>query len=234
MEVALEILEPANDANFTGTASVRLRGRQVSTGHPPLFFKWYSSQVAPPSGSNDASIRVPAGGTNFDMTVALPIGTQIITFTTKDQPGESVNEMRNVSNAGMAGGPAPAAKSPCMIHVVLANLLAPASGATVSKAAATLELRAPPQWTDAAFQAINQVTFRFRFIPTGAPAGRPTVNFTPQLEFKNPDPDPPRLRFIGSLPAGLATGNYQLTLLAEKTGDNPAVHQVSRAVNVVP
>lgn len=234
MEVALEILEPANDANVAGTNAVRLRGRQVSTGHPPLFFKWYSSQVAPPSGSNDASIRVPAGGTNFDMTVSLPAGTQVITFTTKDQPGESVAEMQSVVNAGMAGGP-PAATAPCVIHVVRANLLAPAAGATVSKAAATLELEAPPQWADASFQEINRVSFRFRLTPVGAPACRPSADLTPALVFDNdPDNPPPRLRFAGALPAGLGTGNYQLTLLAEKPGENPAVHQMSRNVNIVP
>jgi hypothetical protein len=232
MEVSLEILEPANNANVVGTNSVRLRGRQVSTGHSALFFKWYSSQVAPPSGSTDASIRVPAGGTDFDMTVALPVGTQVITFTAKDQPGESVAEMQNVLDAGMAGGP-PAATAPCMIHVVRAGLLLPLAGATVSKAAATLELEAPPQWEDASFQEINQISFRFRFTPAGAPAGRPSADFTPTLVFDN-DPPPAVLRFVGALPAGLGTGNYQLTLLAEKSGDNPAVHQVSRNVNVIP
>src|SRR5262245_48897466 len=230
--VSLEILEPLHDANVVGTASVRLRGRLVSSGHPTLFFKWYSSQVSPPEGCQDSSIRVPATGTVFDMPVTLPVGTQILTFTAKDQAGESVPEMRSVRDAGMAGGPPPAAQAPCVIHVVLANLLAPAPGALVSKAAATLEVQAPPQWEDLSYQAINQIRVRFRFDPLGAPAGRPSADFAPALAFDNRVP-PPRLRYAGPLPAALGTGSYRLTTIVEKTAGTPATHSLERAVTLV-
>jgi hypothetical protein len=230
--VALEILEPLHDANIAGS-SVRLRSRQTSTGHPSLFYKWYSSQVSPPGGSQDASIRVPAGGVVFDMTVALPVGTQVLTFTAKDQPGESVPEMKAVVHAGMAGGPAPASQTPCVIHVLRANLIAPANGALVSKASGILEVEAPPQWQDASFQAINQVAFQFRFDPTGAPAGRSAADFAPAMAFDNTVP-PPRLRYSGPLPATLGTGSYQLTLTAHKTGGTPASHSATRAITLTP
>jgi hypothetical protein len=231
-EVKLEILEPAHEANITGTTLVRLRGRQNSAGHPALFFKWYSSQVAPPGGSSDSSIRVPAGQTVFDMTVPLPAGTQVLTFSAKDQPGESAAEMQAVVDAGMAGGPPPAAKSPCVIHVLVANLVAPAGG-NVSKAAAVLEAQAPPQWADPAYQAVNQLRFRFQFDPVGAPAGRAPAAFGPALVFVD-SPEPPRLRYTGPLPAALGTGNYRLTLIVEKIAGAPASHQASRNINIVP
>jgi hypothetical protein len=167
------------------------------------------------------------------MTVPLPVGTQVLTFFAKDQLGESVQEMKNVVHAGMAGGPAPASKAPCVIHVLRANLLSPANAAVVSIAAATLEAEAPAQWANAAFQAINNVAFRFHFDPAGPPAGRAAADFTPTLVFDNSAP-PPRLRYIGPLPAGLSTGSYQLTLTVFKSAGSPTSHSATRAITLIP
>ena len=251
--VQLEILEPQHDARFSGSANVRLRGRVVSIGHPPLFFKWYSGLRAPQNVNDVALNQSPDNPLDFtvptgiaDNPPALPrvlqVGSNILTFTAKDVAGDALNDLTAVQNAGMAGGPL-AAESPCIIHVFLANILFPSAGATLSKASSTLTAQAPVKWgkkiaggssyeLDPEYHAINRIQYRWLFAPSGPPAGRRSAEFIPtpaQLTF-TPDPAPARVQYQGTLPANLNLGNYILTLRVEDMNDNTMGHQVSRNI----
>src|SRR5262245_58053564 len=101
--VTLEILEPAHQANILGAAAVRLTGQVTSVGHTALTIKWYSNLIGPPTPTDtDASIRVPPGGAPLDYQRTLPLGSQIISLTAKDRPTESVADLQQVTDAGMA------------------------------------------------------------------------------------------------------------------------------------
>lgn len=250
--VSLQIFQPANGATFAGSGATQLRGSIASSGHPVLFPKWYSSLVAPPTeSSREAAILVPPGGDPLDFAPAggLPLGSQIITLAAKDQPGESPAELQAVRHAGMTGGPAvpPGNPSPCVVHVFIADARAPASGATLSKAAAVLAARAPSQWgkkaatgpgfvVNPAYHAVNRLRYRWRFAPSGPPAGRASAELVPdpaQLAFvpagsEGPGtPQVPLVRLSGALPAALGTGSYTLTLRVEDTQNPVLGHETS-------
>jgi len=230
--VNLRIDEPANGSNLTGTAAVRLRGTLLSSGHPPLFYKWYSSELPPPeTAPYDASIPVPGGGNALNFQVSLPPGSpQVLTLAAKDVLGDSAADAANVKNAGVAGGPAaPGNPAPCVVHVFIANLVAPGAGATLSKANSTLVAQAPWNWADTKYQAVNELQYRWKFAPQGAPAGRASAEFVAaasQLSFKYEKPVS-KLTFKGALPAALSTGNYQLTLRVESKTNTGVGHEVS-------
>jgi hypothetical protein len=153
--VNLRIDEPAHNSDRFGPAATHLLGTVLSSGHPPLTFKWYSSLVPPPGGSTDASIP---GSNSLDFTIpspGLPVGSQVITFSAKDVAADTPAALAAVQNAGMAGGPvAPANPAPCVIHVYIATILLPGSGATLSKASATLRATAPRRWNEAEYQQL--------------------------------------------------------------------------------
>jgi hypothetical protein len=264
--VTLQVLQPANGAIFEGSGAARLQGAVTSSGHPPLFPKWYSSLVAPPSDtSHEAAIPVPGGGNALDFTPAggLPLGSQTITLSTKDRSGESEAELHAVQHAGMAGGPVAAGNpAPCVVHVLVADLRAPASGATVSKAAGLLAAGAPSQWgvkapapspgspppdppfvANPAYHEINRLRYRWRFAPAGLPAGRAAADLVPSITDLRfvpagsegaATPPVPLVRFSGALPSSLGTGSYTLTLRVEHM-DNPARgHEVSIPIVMAP
>jgi hypothetical protein len=229
--VNLQILEPAHNSDRFGPSATRLRGAVLSTGHPALTFKWYSSLVPPPAGLKDASIP---GSNSLDFTLpspGLPVGSQVITFSAKDVAGDTPADLAAVQNAGMAGGPAaPANPAPCVIHVYIAAIIAPAANATLSKTSATLIATAPRRWNEPEYQQINALRFRWRFTPRGTPAGRPSADLIPSFAQLAFDANALRVTYTGPLPAALGIGNYTLALRVEKTS-NPALgHEVSRPV----
>jgi hypothetical protein len=228
--VNLRIDEPAHNSDRFGPAATHLLGTVLSSGHPPLTFKWYSSLVPPPGGSTDASIP---GSNSLDFTIpspGLPVGSQVITFSAKDVAADTPAALAAVQNAGMAGGPvAPANPAPCVIHVYIATILLPGSGATLSKASATLRATAPRRWNEAEYQQLNTLQFRWRFTPSGLPP-RNSADLVPTLAQLAFDANAQTVTYSGPLPAILGTGNYTLTLRVEKIS-NPALgHEVSRAV----
>ncbi|HWS87646.1 MAG TPA: hypothetical protein VN282_11820 [Pyrinomonadaceae bacterium] len=222
--VGLEIQEPLHGANFVGTRQVRLRGRVLTSGHPALFFKWYSNLVTPPAPTKDnpdTSLN-RANTAALDFTPTLHVGSQVITLTARDVASEDPKQLVNVRHAGMAGGPPvlpppPGVPPPCVIHVLFAEVLKPAAGATLSKANSTLEAKAPPLWDDAEYQAkVNRLRFRWMFEPTGLPAGRASAELVPAPA--GFDKEKFILRHQGALPAQLVAGTaYALRLRVERT-----------------
>jgi hypothetical protein len=229
--VAMQILQPATGATFTGPAAVRLRGEITPVPGVTLFPKWYSSLEAPdPPGS-----PLP-GGTVLDFTTALGTGTHVITFSAKDVLADDKDSLPNVRHAGMAGGP-PGPNNPgCVIHVFSAEMVLP--NTTVSRAAPALTAVAPLKWGDDDYKAINTIRFVWRFAPFGAPAGRASATLTPaltQLRFEPADPPSkpkPVVVYTGTLPAGLGLGAYDMTLRVEFIANAAVGHEVTRRVTL--
>lgn len=240
-EVKLAILEPQNGQRFVGPSqtNVRLRGKVLSTGHGPLFFRWY--------GGASGALNTPSDNP-LDLTKPLAVGSHVLTFTAKDRPGDAPEDLKAVREAGMAGGPPEeGVASPCVVHVLVAQVVAPLAGATLSRAGSTLTAVAPGQWgklvdlADPAsgyelngdYHEVNRVRYRWRFQPSGLPARRTSGVLVPsvqQLVFGVSANDPPTVRYQGPLPGGLSTGNYTLTLRVEDVGDAAVGHETSLAV----
>ncbi|HEX8474423.1 MAG TPA: hypothetical protein VF666_10350 [Pyrinomonadaceae bacterium] len=247
--MSLQIIEPIHDSNFVGKREVTMRGAVRSTGHGTLFFKWYSNLTPPPMPSKtspDTSLNrtsvSPVGAKNpLDFKASLHTGSQSITFTARDVAGDDAEQLKEVRHAGMEGGappvpplpnPPPNTPRPCVIHVLVAEMPKPLTGAVLSKANALLQAKVAPLWEDADYQKnINRLRFLWRFVPSGLPAGRETVllpavaNLTPPV-LKPPfsfDGEKSLLSYQGALPANLAAGSkYTLTLRVERK-DNAAV-----------
>jgi hypothetical protein len=253
--IVLEIEQPAHEQVLVGagtaaSVNVPLRGTIVATtfANPAaLFRKWYSSLGAAPLGSSD------------QLTAPLPVGSHTITYTVKDrnEDGVPANQLealfKSVEHMGATGGPPdppPADARPCVLHVLIANLLAPANGANVSKANAVLEAQAPLQWgkyvagagaypePNPAYHAVNKLRYRWLFTrvnPPGAPIeldvqGGNVMTLVPPAS----NSELPRLRYAGTLPAAVVVGQqYTVTLRVEHL-DNPAQgHAASRTVTIV-
>jgi hypothetical protein len=241
--LAVQVTQPADNAVVIGAATTRLLATLAQPAPVPLFFKWYSSAAPDPVGT---ALDMPA--------VALPLGSQLITFSAKDQALDTAAALQAVVHAGMAGGPpvpgAPAGSPPpCRVHVLRAAILDIASGANLNRANATLACEAPPRWArkippavayelDPDYHAQNKLRFRWRFVPSGAPAGRNGGEFAPtpqQWAYVPPanNNDKPRLRYSGALPAGLGTGNYILTLRVEHADQPAQGHEQSLSVVLI-
>jgi hypothetical protein len=220
-----------------------MRGSVAGAAPAPLFFKWYSSLEAPaPPGS---PLPTP-GGNALDFNAALSPGSHILTFTAKDVEADTETAIRSVQHAGMAGGPVtPQNPSGCVIHVLIATIVAPANAATVSKAVATLTAVAPRKWgrrigstsnfePDPDYHAVNLLRYIWRFTPRGAPAGRTSADLVPTLAQLRFDPSgaTPNIIYSGALPASLNTGAYTVTLRVERTDNAAVAHEVSRNITL--
>jgi hypothetical protein len=116
----------------------------------------------------------------------------------------------------------------------------------VSKAAATLEVRAPARWgkkptpaattyeRDPEYHAVNGIRYRFHLAPA-APDPAKVASLTPPVEsltFFMGSGDVPTLRWQGALPGNLGLGAYVLTLFVE-TLDGAVSHSVARNITLV-
>ena len=241
-------------AGAAATASVALAGRIVATSFADpaaLVRKWYSSLAAEPLGASD------------HLTVALAVGSHTITYTVKDQNEDGVPAaqlealFKSVAHIGSSGGPPdppPADGRPCVVHVLIANLLSPANGASLSRAAAVLEAQAPLQWgrfvadavawpqPDPAYHAVNKLRYRWFFTRLNSPGapieldvqGGSAMTLIPPHATPLPKVDPPpRLRYSGPLPPALVVGQqYTLSLRVEYADDPAQAHTASRTVTI--
>jgi hypothetical protein len=241
--VQLQILEPQRGAHFQGISQsqVRMRGQVLSTGHPPLFFKWYSSLHFPPqSDPKNAALNSPADDP-LNFTPSLTVGSHVLTFTAKDKPTDSLGDLKAAQDAGMTGGPL-TAQSPCLIHLFIAKMIFPAAGATLSKANSTLQAEAPVQWDKPDYQSINRLRYHWRFVPAGQPANRHSADLIPavnELTFHEASGAiPAYVQYQGHLPNELNNasdiGNYTLILRVEDIQDNTTRDEVSVPVVIAP
>ncbi len=262
--IQLTIEEPVHGQVFvaataatTGatTVGVLLRGTIVATTFPnpaALVRKWYSSLAPEPLGTSD---QLPA---------LLGPGSHTLTYTVKDKdesglpPPALAALFKSIEHIGAAGGPPqppPADGRPCVVHVLAANLLAPANNSNLSKSSAVLEAQAPLQWgkfvagaatypePDPLYHAVNKLRYRWffaRVAPPGAPIeldvqGGIGMTLIPPHDSPLPKVDPPpRLRYSGPLPAALAVGQqYLLTLRVELSDDPAQAHTAARMVTII-
>ena len=234
--VKLAILSPQHGATFVDAPRVRLRGGVLSSGHPPLFFTWYSSlNTPPPDAPTDVALKDSGGGAPadpLDFETVLRVGSHVLTLAAKDVPGDTLADIAAVQDAGMAGGPE-AAEQPCIVHVLIATMVEPAAdGETLSRAGSTLAAEAPVHWDADDYQAVNQVRYRWRFEPAPPVDGRPPVTLAPaagELAF-DATVTPPLVRC--PLPGDLAPGNYTLVLRVESAADAAQGHEAARQVHV--
>lgn len=249
--ISLAIQEPPNGATFVaaGTATtvgVTLRGAIVATSFPDpaaLHRTWYSS------------LQGDVGRADV-VSATLAVGSHILTYTAKDKDDATVpqNQLadlyRSVEHMGAAGGPPnppPASGPPCVVHVFVANMVAPAPATTtLSVAAPVLEAQAPIQWAqfpdflqpDPVYQAVNRVRYRWifrRVSPAGGPIELNTQNGA-ALRLLPSDGTVPvsRLRYTGTLPGTLVVGQaYTVTLRVEDLQNSAVGHEVTRTVTVV-
>lgn len=253
--IQLQIDQPVHDQVVIGqgtaaTVAVPLAGRVLATSFPSpaaLFRRWYSSLADAPLGTSDA------------LAAPLSAGSHTITYTVKDKNEDGVPAAQlaalfaSVEHIGASGGPPdppPADGRPCVVHVLIANLLAPANGASLSKAAAVLEAQAPLQWgkyvagaaqwaePNGAYHAVNKLRYRWFFTRLNGP-GAPV-----ELDVAGGDAMPlippaaegelPRLRYAGPLPPALVAGQqYTLALRVEHRDDPAQGHTMTRVVTIV-
>lgn len=245
-EIELRMDQPSHEASFAATGAattvdVPLAGTVLSTGHEPapLFFVWYSSL-------EDELSRAAVA------TVQLPVGSHVITFTAKDQNDQGVPQgqlkalYQSVIHIGAAGGPPPLVESPCVVHVLAANMVAPtAATPSLSRSSPVLEAQAPLQWANfdngsfsgmnPEYHAVNKLRYRWLFRRVGDPPGAQI-----ELDLQNgaalallpgDSSRPARLRFTGSLPGSLVVGaSYVVTLRVEHLDDGGIAHAVARTV----
>jgi hypothetical protein len=228
--VQLAIVTPADGTVLVGQPSLRLLGEVRSTGHPPLFFSWYSSLHAA-TGTDDVALA-GTGPSPLDLTTAVGVGSHVVSLTARDRAGTTAADLRQVLHGGMAGGP-PGAPAPCVVHVLLAGLRAPAAGDVVHRAGTHLEATAPLLWDRPDYQVLNRVGYRWTFDPLGPPPGRPRAELAPppgDLAL-HPGPGQPVVRYSGPLPPELGDGPYRVGLLVHDL-QQPAVADRS-SVDVV-
>jgi hypothetical protein len=232
------------------TVAVPLQGAIVATTFPnpaALFRRWYSSLVAEPLATSDAA------------SAALAVGSHIITYTVKDKnedgvaPAQLEALFKSVEHIGAAGGPPdppPADNRPCVIHVLVANIVTPLDSATLSKASAILEAQAPLQWgryvegadsypqPDPVYHAINKVRYRWLFRRVAPPGPEielalPNMSALTLIPPSDTVAPPPRLRYTGPLPAELVVGQQYMVILRVDHSDVPTkAHTTTRTVTI--
>ena len=253
--ITLEIQQPLHGQVVVGagvatTANVALQGHIVATtfGNPPgLFRKWYSS------------LGKDVLGTSDQLVAPLAVGSHTITYTMKDKnedgvpPAQLEALFKSVEHIGATGGPpdpAPADGRPCVVHVLIANMVTPANGANLSKANGVLEAQAPLQWgkyvdgagvypeRDPAYTAVNKVRYRWFFTRVNPPGARIELDVQGGNAMVLVPPasnsEVPRLRYSGALPPGVVVGQqYVVTLRVEHADDATQGHEVARTVMIV-
>jgi hypothetical protein len=251
--IVLEIQQPLHEQVVVGagaatTANVSLQGRILATtfGNPAgLFRKWYSSLGKDVLGKSD------------QLAVPLAVGSHTITYTMKEKnedgvpPAQLEALFKSVEHIGATGGPPdppPADGRPCVVHVLIANMVAPLNGVNLSKANAVLEAEAPLQWgkyvqgaavypeRDPAYAAVNKVRYRWFFTGINPPRARIELDVQGGNAMVLVPPasggELPRLRYSGGLPPGVVAGQYVVTLRVEHADNAAQGHEVARMVMI--
>jgi hypothetical protein len=256
-EVSLAILEPKIDERMRvgpAQAAMTLLGTLLRGGHGTLYYKWYSGI--------DGELDEASQGLSLPTT--LSVGSHVLTLTAKDKPGDALADLEKVREAGMTGGPPEdGVEAPCVVHVFIAEMVEPLAGASLDRTGSTLSAVAPKQWCKLKdpndvnsgyelnndYHKVNKIRYRWRFEPSGLPAGRVSADLVPAKEDLEFLPHPTEsdltiVRYSGPLPEQLLVplpdgsenvGGYTLTLRVEELVEDPNVvppvgHETSLAV----
>jgi len=137
-----------------------------------------------------------------------------------------------------------------VVHVLIANMVAPLNGANLSKANAVLEAQAPLQWgkyvdgaavypeRDPAYAAVNKVRYRWFFTRVNPPGARVELDVQGGNAMVLVPPtsggELPRLRYSGGLPPTVVVGQQYVVTLRVEFADNAGPgHEVARTVMIV-
>jgi hypothetical protein len=255
--VELEIQDPTHEERFVpaGTASndtrrlpVAFRGavsvdepKPSDEGDPTLFFKWYSTLHAPPPDDDQDPGKYPLNPlpdigdaeqvSHFERNLGL--GTHVLTFTAKDRPGDSRDDLVAVEHAGMTGGAE--GDHACVITVLAAQILeAPRVKTTSGQREVVLVGRAPARWAkntgnddepayelDDDYHGHNTVGYRWMLIPEDEtdPAEWNPQPHDEALVFDIDRDGQPLLRFTADLPDGLSAGRCRVVLRVKDVSD---------------
>ncbi len=248
--VAMKILQPAHGSRIAGTADVRLQGQLPAGGGAGLFVKWYSTLNGAATSDHPELNASDHSLAKLDWNTPLEVGTHVITLAAADQDGTALPAIKAITRAGFSGGDAvPGNLTPCVIHRYWAILKTPGSdGLAMSKASATVEMRAPCRWAketangsgvytkDFAYHAMNGIRYRFHFAPdVASPDPAKSADLVPPVDqlsfFIDPGDHKPYLRWQGTLPGKLVPGAHVMTLFAESL-DAAVGHAFARKVNL--
>ncbi|MFZ1985644.1 MAG: hypothetical protein WAU91_14595 [Desulfatitalea sp.] len=248
--IGLTIVEPMNDSAYIGDGGATLRGRvsdrPVEIAAVRFYYRWYDSLF--PADKNRYSVHpVALNDPESPLAVTLALGSHAITLGGSDRAGETDADLEAVAHGGMAGGSQ--GDAACRVHVFIAALRQPLppGPAALQRAGSLLAARAPSLWgkyndqsglfeVNGDYHGLNRLQYRWRFTPSGPPAGRAAVDFIPAVEAylfaPATDLDPDSITYSGPLPGAL-DGNYTLTLHVEDAQGQLGGHATAGvAVNV--
>jgi hypothetical protein len=253
-EIDMRIDQPDNQHVFIGTGTqphvlVDFAGRALSSTHEPapLFFTWYSS------------LESELGNATSLSNIPLHVGSHVITLMAKDKSDAGVpdNQLealyKSVAHIGAAGGPPPPAPpgNPCVIHVLIANMLAPDSATTtLSRSNPLLEAQAPVQWANYVsgpspgyeglnpeYHAVNKIRYRW-FLQRTHPTPGPEFELDLQAYVATEiipaasASEASRLRYIGDLSSVAVGEKYSVRLRVEDKENSSVGHQAVRTVTI--
>ena len=237
--VQLAIVQPADGAVLLNPAT-QLVGQLVSA--PPelagvlLHYRWYSSLF--PADEERISINEDA---LTDPATPLPYtlgyGRNVLSLGASDKPAEA--DIKNSVHGGVAGGSDGPTR--CVVTVLRAAIVAPAAGATLSRASTTLVAEAPVRADDEDHAEADRLRYHWRFTPqpadsratvtvSGPPLEGDTAAFS-ALVFEPGLGSTGRVaRYAGALPSAIGLGAYQLRLRVESADDPALGAEVTRSV----
>ena len=256
-EVSLAILNPEENQRMRvgpTQAAMTLLGGLLSGGHGTLYYKWYSGI----NGELDEASQ------DLSLATTLSVGSHVLTLTAKDRPDDALANLQEVREAGMTGGPpGEGVAAPCVVHIFVAYMVEPQAGGTLDRTGSTLSAVAPKQWCKLKdpknvnsgyvlnddYHKVNKIRYRWRFQPSGLPAGRVSADLVTTKENLAFALHPTQsglmiVRYVGPLPEQLLdplpdgsenVGSYTLSLRVEELVEDPNVvpplaHESSRAV----
>jgi len=170
------------DGVFRAGTAVNLHGtvaRSDALTGPSLYFRWYSSLNPDVFGDhyslNQDALLASDLASPFELE--LPMGTQAIAFAASDQPGEDQSAFDAITLGTVTGGTE--GDSPCVIHVLKAEIRQPKDGDQVAARDLVLRAEAPWAWGQDGYHLRNRLAYAWRLEPNEGPPGRPTYESGP-------------------------------------------------------
>jgi len=242
-QIDLTIESPAHDGVFPAGTFIKLQGaaRSDALTLSALYFRWYSSlnRDVPGDPPEHYSLNLNAllaSDLASPFQLELPMGTQAIAFAAGDQPREDQNAFDAITLGAVTGGTE--GDSPCVIHVLKAEIRQPNDGDKIVVRDLVLRAEAPWAWGQDGYHIQNRLAYAWRLEPTGDPPGRPTYESGPlgrtSLVFCSSD-------FTLAYAVGEAlgdavsnyTGSYRITLAVLAVSDTGAERdRVEAAIGV--
>jgi len=221
------------DASLSGAApgGATLLLRWWSTVPPD---PWAIANLKPENVDLD-TIAIANQSAAASLKAPLRVGSQAITLSVKDWPGDTEADLKQVTQAASAGGVG--TPDPCVVHVLVAD---PHLPPTDNRDVVTLHrafglwAQAPANWLTDDYKKLDRIAYSWTITPSD---GGKTTILTPTrqgLSFQAADPVQrvPPLVGLPTVPTGVLVGPATLTLTVSITGADGS-HQSQVSVLVV-